>query len=35
MLTYLKFILKKLFEPNDYDLDEILYDSNDEISYEE
>ena len=35
MLTYLKLLIKKLIESNDYDIDEIQYDSSDEISYEE
>ena len=35
MLAYLKFLIMKLIESNDYDIDEIQYDNSDEISYEE
>lgn len=35
MLTYIKLLIEKLLELNEQDIDEYIYDDNDEISYEE
>ena len=35
MLTYIKLLIEKLLELDEQDIDEYIYDDNDEISYEE
>lgn len=35
MLTYIRLLIEKLLELNEQDIDEYIYDDNDEISYEE
>lgn len=35
MLAYIRLLIKKLLELNEQDIDEYIYDDNDEIYYEE